>query len=58
MELLATVDWLIVREGRRPDLSDIKAGLREWPGGADAGVRKLRLFDDRMLLLAIDRLTA
>ncbi|HUQ48074.1 MAG TPA: macro domain-containing protein [Gemmatimonadaceae bacterium] len=58
MELLATVDWLIVREGRRPDLAGIKAGLREWPGGADAGERKLRLFDDRMLLLAIDRMTA
>jgi O-acetyl-ADP-ribose deacetylase (regulator of RNase III) len=58
LELLATVDWLIVREDRQPDLSDIKRGLRDWPGGADAGERKLRLFDDRMLLLAIDRLTA
>jgi len=58
MELLATVDWLIVREHRRPELSDIKAGLRGWPGGADAGERKLRLFDDRMLQLAIDRLVA
>jgi O-acetyl-ADP-ribose deacetylase (regulator of RNase III) len=58
MELLATVDWLIAREHRRADLNDIKAGLREWPGGPDAGERKLRLFDDRMLQLAIDRLTA
>ncbi len=58
MELLATVDWLIAREHRRPELSDIKGGLREWPGGPDAGERKLRLFDDRMLQLAIDRLVA
>lgn len=57
LELLATVDWLIAREGRRADLADIKAGLRDWPGGSDAGDRKLRLFDDRMLLLAIERLT-
>lgn len=56
MELLATVDWLIAREHRRPDLQDVKAGLRKWPGGPDAGARKLRLFDDRMLQLAIDRL--
>lgn len=56
MELLATVDWLIAREGRRPELQDIKAGLHNWPGGPDAGSRKLRLFDDRMLELAIDRL--
>jgi len=58
MELLATVDWLLAREGRRPDIADIKEGLRRWPGGPDAGDRKLRLFDDRMLTLAIDRLTA
>ncbi len=58
MELLATVDWLMAREGRSPGLADIKEGLRSWPGGTDAGDRKLRLFDDRMLILAIDRLLA
>ncbi len=58
MELLATVDWLLVREGRRPELNDIKAGLRAWPGGPDAGERKLRLFDDRLLQIAIARLAA
>jgi hypothetical protein len=56
LELLATVDWLMIREHRQPDLVDIKAGLREWPGGSDSGERKLRLFDDRMLQLAIHRL--
>lgn len=58
MELLATVDWLLSREGRKPNLAGIKAGLKEWRGGADAGARKLRLFDERMLQLALDRLTA
>jgi O-acetyl-ADP-ribose deacetylase (regulator of RNase III) len=57
MELLATVDWLLAREGRSAALADIKEGLRNWPGGAGAGERKLRLFDDRMLTLAIERLT-
>jgi O-acetyl-ADP-ribose deacetylase (regulator of RNase III) len=58
MELLATVDWLLFKERRRATLADIKGGLRNWPGGADAGERKLRMFDDRMLTLAIDRLTS
>jgi O-acetyl-ADP-ribose deacetylase (regulator of RNase III) len=58
MELLATVDWLIAREQRQPELADIKAGLRAWPGGAGAGERKLRIFDDRILALAIERLIA
>jgi O-acetyl-ADP-ribose deacetylase (regulator of RNase III) len=57
LELLATVDWLLVREGRQPNLPDVKTGLQKWPGGAGAGERKLRLFDDRMLMLAIERLT-
>jgi O-acetyl-ADP-ribose deacetylase (regulator of RNase III) len=57
MELLATVDWLLTREGRTASLEDIKEGLRSWPGGPGAGERKLRLFDDRMLMLAIERLT-
>lgn len=57
MELLATVDWLLARGARSPDLDSIKEGLRTWPGGADAGARKLRIFDDRSLLLAIGRLT-
>jgi len=57
MELLATVDWLLARERRNATLADIKDGLQKWPGGAGAGDRKLRLFDDRMLMLAIERLT-
>jgi O-acetyl-ADP-ribose deacetylase (regulator of RNase III) len=58
MELLATVDWLLAREGRRPQLDDIKAGLAAWPGGQGAGDRKLRIFDDRLLGLALQRLAA
>lgn len=56
MELLATVDWLIRRENFAPELTALKHGLNHWPGGADAGQRKLRIFDDRMLILAKDRL--
>jgi O-acetyl-ADP-ribose deacetylase (regulator of RNase III) len=56
MELLATVDWLLHREGIAPDLASIKKGLENWPGGNGAGERKLRIFEDRMISLALGRL--
>ncbi len=56
MELLATVDWLIEKEGCAPDLASIRGGLTRWPAGADASARKQRIFDDRLLALAISRL--
>lgn len=56
MELLATVDWLIEREHAEPTVPGIRAALQRWPAGEAAGQRKLRLFDDRLLKLAIDRL--
>lgn len=57
MELLATVDWLLTQGRCEPTVSGIRAGLQEWPGGRDAGKRKHRLFDERMLRLALHRLT-
>jgi O-acetyl-ADP-ribose deacetylase (regulator of RNase III) len=56
MEVLATVDWLIVKENREPTIAGIRAGLREWPAGPAAAERKLRLFNDRYIKLAIDQL--
>ncbi len=57
MELLATVDWLMERQHREPTVESIGTGLREWPAGEAAAERKLRLFDDRLISLAIDQLT-
>ena len=57
MELLATVDWLVARQGVRADVEDIKASLKDWAGGRAAGNRKLRLFDDRIVEIAIDSLS-
>lgn len=57
MELLATVDWLIQREHTTPTLSEIKSGLLNWPAGQAAAERKLRLFNDRLLNLALARVT-
>lgn len=57
MELLATVDYLLTVGMCRPTVDDLRSGLAEWPGGKTAGCRKLKLFDDRLLRLALERLT-
>lgn len=56
MEALATVDWLVSREKADPTLEGVRAGLRRWPSGEDAARRKERLFDDKLIELALDRL--
>jgi hypothetical protein len=55
MELLATVDWLLKKRGTQPNLAAVKDALKSWPGGQEAAERKLKLFDDRLLGLALDR---
>lgn len=57
MELLATVDWLLTREGVAPTVPALRESLRQWRGGPDAAERKVRLFDDRALGIALERLT-
>ena len=56
MELLATVDWLIDTEHREATIPGIRAGLQEWAAGPAAAERKLRLFSDRLIGLALDQL--
>jgi O-acetyl-ADP-ribose deacetylase (regulator of RNase III) len=56
MELLATVDWLLHRDHVEAHRDAIKEGLRNWTGGEGSGARKLRLFNDRMIDLALFRL--
>ena len=56
MELLSTVDWLIERQRREPTIQSIKAGLQQWPAGEAAAHRKMRLFDDRLIGLALEQL--
>lgn len=57
MELLATVDWLLSREGVAPTVPAVRDGLLHWRGGPDSAARKDRLFDDRALSIALERLT-
>lgn len=56
MEVLSTVDWLIHEKGCKPNLVDIRNGIKEWPAGAEAGARKHRMFTDRQIELALKRL--
>lgn len=57
MELLATVDWLLTHSVSERSTNAVRAKLADWPGGQTAAARKQRLFDDRLIGLAIDRLT-
>jgi len=58
MELMATVDWLIAKEGVCAEVGAIRAALKNWPGGPAAAKRKLQLFDERLISLALKRLTS
>lgn len=56
LELLATVDWLVSRQGAAPEVDAVRSALREWPAGLDHARRKVRLFDKRQLGLALGAL--
>ncbi|WP_036262675.1 type II toxin-antitoxin system antitoxin DNA ADP-ribosyl glycohydrolase DarG [Methylocapsa aurea] len=58
MELLATLDWLVYKEGVAPARNAIRIGLNAWAGGQKAAERKQGLFDDRLIELALDRLNS
>ena len=56
MEALATVDWLVTKQGAAPTGPSVRDALRRWPTDSSAVERKLRIFDDRLLELALERL--
>ncbi len=56
MELLATVGWLLAYDNVDYTVSALRSGLRNWRGGQQAAARKDRLFDDRALGIALNRL--
>ncbi len=56
MELLSTVDWLLVRQGCQPQADAIIQSLYHWPAGKKWGQRKAKLFDHRTINLALERL--
>jgi hypothetical protein len=56
VELLATLDWLIQKDGIEPEREAVKEGLKTWTGGEKSSERKLKLFEDRLIDLALERL--
>lgn len=56
MELLATVDWLLAEENCPATVSAVKQGLADWPSDQSASSRKLAIFNDRLLGLALEHL--
>lgn len=56
MEALATVDWLITRENCKPELKCIREGIAHWPADPKAAERKTRIFSDKLLDSALQRL--
>jgi len=55
LELLSTVDWLINHDRTAPTVEGIKSGLQTWLGGGEAAQRKLKLFEDELIKLALPR---
>ncbi len=58
MELLATVDWLLIRERIAPTAPAVRKALKNWEGGSGAAMSKNKLFDDQAPGIAITRLTS
>jgi hypothetical protein len=56
MELLATTDWLVSKMEVGSDVANVRAALAKWPGGEGSAARKLTLFEDRLIVLALDAL--
>lgn len=56
MELLSTVDWLVHHNGIDPDVKAVRAALSNWPGDRTASERKLELFDERVIEIALQSL--
>lgn len=58
MELLASIDWLLCREGVAPEVPALLQGLADWPAdsAAGAGKRKSKIFDERSVRIALQHL--
>lgn len=58
MELLATIDWMMQHDDIERSVNGVMNGLKNWAGGAAAGRRKLKIFDERLVSIALKQLEA
>ena len=56
LELLATIDWLVNKEGVVPEVGAVREGLKNWFGGGIPAKRKTELFDERVVEIGLKRL--
>lgn len=56
MELLTTVDWLMSKQECDSTVESVKRGIEHWEAGSKWANRKLALFHDAQLEMAIERL--
>ena len=56
MELLATVDWLITKEHCDANTHAIEKAILQWPAGNKWALRKAKIFDQRAINIALERL--
>jgi hypothetical protein len=57
IELLARIDWLVQIEGVASDRASVKSALKTWTGGGGSAARKEKLFEDRLIDIASERLS-
>lgn len=57
MELLASIDWTL-QQGAAPSTESVRRALALWPTDEDAGSRKLRIFNEQHINVALQRLSS
>ena len=58
MELLATIDWMMQNDDIEPSVEGVMMSLKNWAGGAQSGQRKLKIFDERLVRIALKQIDA
>lgn len=57
LELLSTLDWLIYKEEIAPTTSALMEGIAHWPVSQRAAERKSKIFHEKAVDIALNRLT-
>lgn len=56
LELLSTLDWLIHKEEVEPNKAALMDGISKWPAGVGAAARKSKIFHEKAIAIALERL--
>ncbi|MFD1384367.1 macro domain-containing protein [Rhodanobacter aciditrophus] len=56
LELLSTLDWLVHKEEVEPNKAALMDGISKWPAGVGAATRKSKIFHEKAVAIALNRL--